>query len=164
MTKTKQILTFNLNRLKASKLTKTASLTAVVILMLGLAYVTTKPQAISSNNGLIKDKPISTCQVPANMSTMTGIVMTKYSDYSAFVFSSGNKIYLVKLTAYTAGGTQVINLRCRQTPIQFIQTADQVTVTGDISATADSSSGGYTKEPVYSVNAKVVQVKTVKDE
>ena len=81
-----------------------------------------------------------------NRIQVSGLVILKYSDYK-FSLRSGSKNFIVNIDM--TGGTQVINSRGSQVPLQFIQVGGNLTVTG--------LNDGST------INAKVILVPTIKD-
>ena len=60
--------------------------------------------------------------------TVTGLVTQIYST-GGFILRNGNAIYTVAMSS----ATNVVNLRGREVPVQFIQVANSVQVTGRLS-------------------------------
>ena len=110
-------------------------------------------------------RPARACHpaAPAGQRTLYGTVLWKDTDrngmFQDFQLMANGVSYTVITNFYDgrAALTKVINLACRQSPVQFIQVANFVYVTGRMG----SAMSGSKRRPV--IHASVVQVLTSKD-
>ncbi len=108
---------------------------------------------------------VVTCAVPAGDTTVSGLVMQKYTNvfglFENFQLQVSGVNYTVITNFYdgTAPLTRLINLDCKQSPVQFVSVANVVNVTGTI--TTAVLPGATAASPV--IYASVVQVLTHND-
>jgi hypothetical protein len=97
--------------------------------------------------------------VPAGQALRSGVVMLKGTNrrglFEGFQLLAGGVRYSVVTNFYDGRRplTRVVNLVCKESPVQFIQVANVVRVVGRL--------GGTVRRPV--LRASVVQVLTLKD-
>jgi uncharacterized repeat protein (TIGR01451 family) len=97
----------------------------------------------------------SVCPIPAGQTTLTGLVMAKYTNtfglFENFTLQVNGVDYDVRTNFYDGSAplTTVINLSCKQSPVQFVQVGNFVTVSGVVTGTQ--------------LDASFVQVFTFKD-
>ena len=123
-------------------------------------------QVGSSQDGRPLSRP-RTCHfaLPAGQKTLYGVVMWKDSNrngmFEDFQFMANGVSYTVITNFYDGRAplTRVVNLACKQSPVQFVQVANFVYVTGAVGSA--KAFGSTKKRPV--IHARVVQVLTVKD-
>jgi uncharacterized repeat protein (TIGR01451 family) len=90
----------------------------------------------------VKVKPLPTCVLPAGQTTMTGVVMAKFTNanglFENFEFQSGGLDYTVLTNFYdgTRPLTSIINELCKPVTTVFIQGGNSVTVTGTVDSAA----------------------------
>jgi len=107
---------------------------------------------------------VATCALPPGEVTMTGLVMLKYTNsvglFEHFVIQVNGVTYTVITNLYdgTTPLTHVINLDCKQAPVQFVGVGNFVNVTGTL---GPPTQFGSFFAPAF--NASVVQVLTHKD-
>lgn len=111
------------------------------------------------------DNPLASCASPAGERTQVGLVMSKSTNtaglFENFAFSVGSVTYTVLTNFYDGSRplSKVVNLDCKQSPVQFVQVANYVNVTGVVgSETLPGASG-----PTPVIHASLVQVLTHKD-
>jgi uncharacterized repeat protein (TIGR01451 family) len=108
---------------------------------------------------------LASCTLPAGQTTLDGLVMWKGTNSSGlfenFGFSAAGVTYTVLTNFYDGSAplTTVINLDCKQSPVQFTQVGNFVNVTGTVGSAILPGSAQTT--PV--IYASVVQVLTHKD-
>jgi uncharacterized repeat protein (TIGR01451 family) len=139
-------------------LTVTAPTAAGTFSDTGTVSSTTADAQPSNNSTTITAQvKAAVCPIPAGQSTLTGVVMAKYTDalglFENFELQVSGVNYLVRTNFYDGSAplTTVINLNCAQSPVQFVQVGNIVNVSGVV---ADGT-------PV--LDASVVQVLTFKD-
>jgi uncharacterized repeat protein (TIGR01451 family) len=108
---------------------------------------------------------LASCALPAGQTTLDGLVMWKGTNsfglFENFGFSAAGVTYTVLTNFYDGSAplTTVINLDCKQSPVQFTQVGNFVNVTGTVGTEVLPGSSQAT--PV--IHASVVQVLTHKD-
>ena len=123
----------------------------------------TTPDVQPANNSstVTAQVKVPVCPMPAGQSTLTGLVTAKYSNsfglFENFTLQVNGVNYYVRTNFYdgTAPLTTVINLSCKQSPVQFVQVANFVNVSGVVDGTLPDGT------PV--LVASFVQVLTFKD-
>ena len=123
-----------------------------------VASATPDPQPANNTATVTTQTKSSACPVPAGQTTVRGLVMAKYTDpatgfFENFTLDVDGTDYFVRTNFYDGSAplTTVVNLLCKQSPVQFVGVANFVNVTGTI----DAANGV--------INASLVQVMTVKD-
>lgn len=125
------------------------------------------PQTINNSaTATIQVNPaVAACSTPSGETTFSGLVMWKGTNsfglFEDFGFSAGGVNYTVLTNFYDGGSplTTVINLDCKQSPVQFTQVGNFVNVTGTVGS--EILPGSKTPTPV--IHASIVQVLTHKD-
>jgi len=107
------------------------------------------------------------CTLPSNQTILTGVVMLKDTNsfglFENFELNANGINYWVATNFYdgTRPLTLVINLNCKQVPVQYIQVGGTVTVAGTLDGSTLTLPGSSTAMPV--IAATVVQVPTFLD-
>jgi len=111
------------------------------------------------------DNALASCASPAGERTQVGLVMSKSTNaaglFENFAFSVGSVTYTVLTNFYDGSRplSKVVNLDCKQSPVQFVQVANFVNLTGTVGV--ETLPG--TSSPTSVIHASLVQVLTHKD-
>jgi uncharacterized repeat protein (TIGR01451 family) len=123
------------------------------------------PQPGNNSATVTVQVKVATCPLPAGQTTLNGLVMLKYTNsfglFENFQLSVGAVTYTVLTNFYDGSAplTTVIDLVCKQSPVQFVQVGNFVNVTGTIGSAPVF--GSTVATPV--IYASVVQTLTFKD-
>jgi uncharacterized repeat protein (TIGR01451 family) len=124
------------------------------------------PQLSNNTVSINAQVKVATCALPAGGTTLGGVVAWGSPDASGvmngFHFYGNDGVGYDVIVNYFDGTqplTTVINLNCQQTPVQFIQVGEPVSITGTIGSVVGP--GATTASPV--IYASMIQVPFFKD-
>lgn len=124
------------------------------------------PQPANNSVTVSIQVKVITCNLPSNQTTLTGVVMlvgtNSFGLPENFELMANGVAYWVATNFYdgTQPLTSVINLNCKQVPVQYIQVTGTVTVVGTLGGSI-TMPGSTTAMPV--LTASVVQIPTFLD-